>query len=416
VRARRSIVLAVALVAATVLADCGGGSDQAPSTTAEAPATAPAGEPGGGTPPVPSRTGDGEGGVELTEVGDFESPLYVTQPVRGDDDHLYVVEQCGRVQRVGLDGADPQTFLDISEQVTCGGEQGLLSAAFDPDYARSGRLYVDYTDTDGDTRVVEYRRLADDPGSVDPDSARDVLSVDQPFANHNGGLLLFGPDGRLYIGLGDGGGGGDPERNGQDLSTLLGKILRIDPRESAGDPYSVPADNPFADRASARPEILAYGLRNPWRFSFDPQTQDLWIGDVGEGALEELDVATPGELDFGPNFGWSAFEGTQRFNEDESAPGARPPVYEYPVDDACAVTGGYVVRDPRLRSLYGRYLFGDFCQGELRSFPADPKRGPNDERALGLQVPALSSFGTDAAGHVYVTSLEGPVYRLDPRG
>jgi glucose/arabinose dehydrogenase len=413
VRVRRWLTaLAAGILAGAVALGCGGGSDEAPSTTA----ATPSGLPGDGAKKPPGHPGDGEGGVELSAIGTFDSPLYVTQPETGDDQHLYVVEHCGRVQRVGLDGGDPHTFIDLSDLVTCGGEQGLLSIAFAPDYAASGRFYVDYTDTEGDTRVVEYRRAGDDPATADVDSAREVLSVDQPYANHNGGLLLFGPDHDLYIGLGDGGGGGDPQRNAQDLSSLLGKILRIDPRPSGGEPYSVPADNPFVDRADARPEIVAYGFRNPWRFSLDPETGDMWIGDVGEAAREEIDFASPKALDSGVNFGWSAFEGTQRFNEDESAPGAREPVLEYPPDDGCAVTGGYVVRDPRLRSLHGRYLYGDFCEGELRSFPADPKRGPSDERALGVTVPSLSSFGTDAAGHVYATSLEGTVYRLDPRG
>jgi glucose/arabinose dehydrogenase len=408
---------ATASVLAAVLAlalGCGDGSSQAPSTTAPGPP--PPGEASGDASSAPPRPGDGAGGVVLSELGSFESPVYVSQPPVGDDEHLYVVEQCGRVQRIGLDGGDARTFLDLTDQVACGGEQGLLSVAFAPDYADSGRLYVDYTDRDGDTRVVEYRRSTTGPATADADSARAVLSVDQPYANHNGGLLLFGPDDRLYVGLGDGGGAGDPQRNGQDLSTLLGKILRIDPRRSGGDPYSVPADNPFVDRPGARPEILASGLRNPWRFSFDPRTRALWIGDVGQDALEEIDAAAFGELESGLNFGWSAFEGTERFNDDQSAADARRPVLEYPLDEACAVTGGYVVRDPELPTLYGRYLYGDFCEGQLRSFTADVDGGAGDDRELGVRVPSLSSFGTDAAGRVYATSLEGPVYRLDPRG
>jgi glucose/arabinose dehydrogenase len=326
-----------------------------------------------------------------------------------------VVEQTGRV-RVLTDGTPEDTpFLDLSNRVSCCGEQGLLSIAFAPDYERSGLVYVDYTDRSGDTRVVEYRRSSSDRLTVDPETARIVLRVPQPFPNHNGGLLLFGPDGLLYVGLGDGGSEGDPDRNGQDLGTLLGKILRIDPRRGGGRPYSVPESNPFTGRPDARPEIYSYGLRNPWRFSFDRLTQALSIGDVGQYDFEEIDLVPRG-AGRGANFGWSAYEGFARFNDDETAPGAVPPVLAYSHDEGCSVTGGYVVRDRSLPSLYGRYLYGDYCAGELRSFPAVPDRRATDDRALGLEVPSLSSFGEDDAGHMYATSLEGPVYRLVASG
>jgi glucose/arabinose dehydrogenase len=390
---------------------CGGDSE--PETTT----TATGGGGGGahaarGAAKIP--IGDGDGGVELVEIGSFDQPLWITQPP-GVGDELYVVEQCGRIMRLSDGEVAEQPFLDISDQVTCGGEQGLLSLAFAPDYARSGLLYVDFTDTAGDTRVVEYRRSAEDPAIADPASARVVLRQEQPFPNHNGGLLLFGPDDLLYIGLGDGGGSGDPMRNGQDLSTLLGKILRIDPRPSGDRPYSIPDTNPFVNRPGARPEVYDYGLRNPWRFSFDRLTEALWIGDVGEDAIEEVDGVTRADA-AGANFGWSAFEGDERFNSDQEAPGHVPPVLAYPLDGACAVTGGYVVRDRRLESLYGRYLYGDFCVGELRSFTAGPERPASDDRPLGPQVPQLSSFGQDNAGRIYAVSLDGPVYRLDPQG
>jgi glucose/arabinose dehydrogenase len=321
------------------------------------------------------------------------------------------VEQTGRV-RVLTDGTpeDPP-FLDLSNRVSCCGEQGLLSIAFAPDYERSGLVYVDYTDRSGDTRVVEYRRSSSDPLTVDPRSARVVLRVPQPFPNHNGGLLLFGPDGLLYVGLGDGGSEGDPDRNGQDLGTLLGKILRIDPRPGGARPYSVPESNPFTSRPGVRPEIYSYGLRNPWRFSFDRLTEALSIGDVGQYDFEEIDLVPRG-AGRGANFGWSAYEGFARFNDDETAPGAVPPVLAYSHDEGCSVTGGYVVRDRSLPSLYGRYLYGDYCAGQLRSFPAVPDRRATDDRALGLEIPSLSSFGEDDAGHIYATSLDGPVYRL----
>lgn len=350
------------------------------------------------------------GGVRLEKLGDFDQPLYVTQ-APGDRDHLFVVEQTGRV-RVMTDGSAEETpFLDLSGSVSCCGEQGLLSIAFAPDYRKSGLVYVDYTDRSGDTRVVEYRRSTSNPLTVDPGSARVVLRVNQPFPNHNGGLVLFGPDDLLYVGLGDGGGAGDPDRTGQDLGTLLGKILRIDPRAGGGRPYSVPASNPFVDQSGARPEIYSYGLRNPWRFSFDRMSDALSIGDVGQTRFEEIDLVPRG-AGRGANFGWSAYEGFARLNDDQTAPDAVPPVLVYGHDAGCSVTGGYVVRDQSLPSLYGRYLYGDYCAGELRSFPAVPGRRATDDRALGLEVPLLSSFGEDDAGHIYATSLDGPVYRL----
>jgi glucose/arabinose dehydrogenase len=336
----------------------------------------------------------------------------VAQPP-GEARDLFVVEQCGTVRLLRDGEVAERPFLDLSDEVTCGGEQGLLSIAFAPDYRSSGLLYVDYTDTEGDTRIVEFRRDESDPEVADRDTARELLFVDQPYPNHNGGLVLFGPDDHLYIGLGDGGSGGDPERRGQDLTTLLGKILRIDPRPAGERPYRIPPSNPFRETAGARPEVYSYGLRNPWRFSFDRETDDLWIGDVGQDSLEEVNFIERRDA-AGSNFGWSAYEGTERFNEDQQAPGHVPPVLTYPLDGACAVTGGYVVRDRELRTLYGRYLYADFCVGEVRSFiPRDGKA--RDDRPLGPTVPALSSFGEDNAGRIYVTSLEGPVYRLAPR-
>ncbi len=349
-------------------------------------------------------------GVRLEKIGDFDQPLYVTQPP-GDRRDLFVVEQTGAIKAVRDGGTLARPFLDLSDEVSCCGEQGLLSLAFAPNYRESGRLYVDYTDRSGDTRVVEYRRSDSNPLVADPASRRVVMRVDQPASNHNGGLVLFGPDGLLYIGLGDGGFEGDPDRVGQDLSTPLGKILRIDPRPSGRRPYTVPDDNPFVDRAGARPEIWAYGLRNPWRFSFDPASRAIAIGDVGQQRFEEVDLERL-SVARGANFGWSAYEGFSRYNDDQTAPDAVPPVLAYGHDAGCSITGGYVVRDRSVPSLYGRYVYGDFCAGELRSFTADPGHGATDDRRLDLDVPSLSSFGQDVAGHVYATSLDGPVYRL----
>ena len=366
--------------------------------------------------PAPEKGGKqatGDGGVTLEEIGSFEDPVFVTQPE--GDDALYVVEQTGQIIRVTPRGKE-STLLDISDEITAGGEQGLLSVAFDPDFQRTGLFYVDYTNTNGDTRVVEYEVKK---GKADERSARTLLAVNQPYANHNGGLLLFDDDGNLLVGLGDGGSTGDPERNGQDLGVLLGKILRIDPSAESGkggEEYSIPKGNPFTGRQGTRPEILAYGLRNPWRFSFDRKTGALWIGDVGQNSLEEIDYfAKPGSED--ANFGWSAFEGTERFNADQEAPNAIDPVLTYGRDLGCSVTGGYVVRDKSIRSLYGRYLYADFCQGQLRSFTAADaaeKGTATDDRALGLQVPSISSFGEDQKGRIYAVSLDGPVFRLVP--
>jgi glucose/arabinose dehydrogenase len=411
----------VLLTAVAILAGCG---DDEAATTAPPEAAPPAeAERGGERPPV----GDGRGSVRLVELGEFEAPLYVAQPP-GEGNDLYVVEKGGRI--VLVDDGEPleQPFLDLSGEVSTGSEQGLLSVAFAPDYARSGRLYVNFTDTEGDTRIQEFRRDDDDSTRADPASRRELLRIEQPFDNHNGGLLLFGPDGLLYVGTGDGGSGGDPMRNGQSLSTLLGKILRIDPGPAADRPYAIPSANPFVDEPGARGEVYSYGLRNPWRFSFDRLGGALSIGDVGQDSLEEIDLVARGE-GRGANFGWSAFEGNERFNDDQEASGHIPPVLTYPLGGgvelaelaqldsagACAVTGGYVVRDESLRSLYGRYLYGDFCVGQLRSFPARPGRQATDDRPLGVEVPQLSSFGEDNRGRIYATSLDGPVYRLAPR-
>jgi glucose/arabinose dehydrogenase len=307
-----------------------------------------------------------------------------------------VVEQGGTIQRIDPDTGDPSLFLDVSDQVTAGGEQGLLSMAFAPDYAKSRLFYVAYTGTDSDQHVFEYQSSESDPATADPGSAREIVHIGDFAANHNGGLVLFGPDGDLYYGMGDGGDAGDPERTAQDLESPLGKLLRLD-RDEGG--Y----------------EVAAYGLRNPWRFSFDRATGDLWIGDVGQSELEEIDAVSADRLEAGDelNFGWSALEGTLPYNSDQEAPGAIDPVFEYSHDDGgCSVTGGYVVRDASLPTLFGRYLYGDFCVGELRSFAADPDREPADDRALDVDVPVLTSFGEDRDGRVYALSGNGPVYRL----
>jgi glucose/arabinose dehydrogenase len=328
-----------------------------------------------------------------------------------------VVERPGRIQAVAPDGrVARRPFLDIHSEVSTEGEAGLLSVAFAPDYERSGLLYVDYGDRDGHERVVEYRRRSGGD-SVDPGSRRDVLTIPHPNFVHWGGLLVFGPDGHLYIGVGDGGPDYPIPATAQDRDSLLGKILRIDPRPAGGLPYSVPHENPFVGRPGAD-EVFAMGLRNPWRYSFDSKTRDLWIGDVGDFTQEEIDHVASREA-AGANFGWPDLEGTAQTKSDIKAPGSIPPVLIYkrtgkPNEPNCAVTGGYVVRDPGLPSLDGRYLYGDFCNGSLRSFELAGHHA-SDDRPAGLAVPRLASFAEDASGHLYAVSLDGPVYRVTER-
>jgi glucose/arabinose dehydrogenase len=351
--------------------------------------------------------------VRLKRIGEFDAPVFLTSPP-GDRSRQFVVEQAGRVMVVRNGRKLGTPFLDIRDQVTAGGEQGLLSVAFAPDYAESGRLYVYFTDRSADQRIVEYRRRNAD--RADLGSARLVLRMGDSESNHNGGLLLFGPDGLMYVGTGDGGGGGDqhgPRGNAQNLGSLLGKILRIDPRAGGGRPYQVPRGNPFTGRSGARGEIYAYGLRNPWRFSFDRRTGDLAIGDVGQNEFEEIDFVRRGN-GRGANFGWRPFEGRARYTAGESAPGqVRPVIVRKHSDGNCSITGGVVVRDPRL-ALYGRYVFGDYCKGRIQSARLSPGRA-RGVRRTSLEVSSLSSFGEDAQGRVYAISLNGPVYRIVPR-
>jgi glucose/arabinose dehydrogenase len=325
------------------------------------------------------------------------------------------VQQGGKIRVVRAGKLRLAPFLDITSRVTSGGEQGLLSMAFAPDYAKTRRFYVNYTDRAGVQRVVEYRRSKSNAERADASSARLVLRYDGIEANHNGGLVVFGPDDLLYVGTGDGGGADDQHGtrgNGQDLGKLEGKLLRIDPRRHGARPYAVPPSNPFVGRAGARPEIYSYGLRNPWRFSFDRRTGDLTIGDVGQNKIEEIDFARKGEAS-GANYGWRPFEGSSRHSPGEPAPGAVAPVIELThADGNCSVTGGYVIRDPKLPGLTGQYVYGDFCKGELRAARLSAGSA-SGEHALGLKtISQLSSFGEDALGRVYVVSLDGPVYRL----
>ena len=354
-------------------------------------------------------------GVKLVRVGKFNMPLYVTAAPK-DRRRVMVVQQGGRISVVRDGKKLSKPFLDIRSRVTAGGEQGLLGLAFAPNYAKSGLFYVYFTRRDGKQQVAEFKRATSDRASIS--SYRSVLVMDDPEGNHNGGQLNFGPDGLLYIGTGDGGGGGDQHGtigNAQNLGSLLGKILRIDPRRSGSEAYSVPASNPFVGRAGARREIYSYGLRNPWRFSFDRVAGDLIIGDVGEGAVEEIDFTTIAQAR-GGNFGWRVREGDRQFS-DESVDGAIEPVIVRTHDDGwCSVTGGYVVRDPALPSLRGKYLYGDFCEGIIYGARLSSSGASANARVAGLpQIPALSSFGEDARGRIYVVSLGGAVSRIAAR-
>jgi glucose/arabinose dehydrogenase len=355
--------------------------------------------------------------VSLAPVGSFERPVHVAAPPE-DHSRLMVVEQRGTIRVVRGGRTLPQPFLDITDRVSSGGERGLLSMAFAPSYATTGLFYVYYTDDQGDIRIEEYgsRGGAD---TADPSSARTLLDIPHRGAsNHNGGQLQFGPDDLLYAGTGDGGLGNDAFRNAQNRATLLGKLLRISPRPAGAAAYGIPRDNPFVSAAGVRPEIWSLGLRNPFRFSFDRATGDLTIGDVGQSAVEEVDfVPRSAGGGRGANFGWPVFEG----NIYRSAYGAAPPGNVRPVlerlhgsSGICALTGGYVVRDPSLPSLLGRYVYGDNCAPPLRSARLGVPRAA-DDREVGLNVPGLSSFGEDASGCVYVASLDGAVSRLVER-
>jgi glucose/arabinose dehydrogenase len=403
----RAVIAPALLTIVLALAACGSDDTAAEPTT---PVTASSAE----TTAVKPAAADG---VKLVGIGRFDMPVYVTAPP-GDTRRVFVVEQGGAIRVIRAGRRLSRPFLDLRSKVVAGGEQGLLSMAFAPDYAKTRRFYVNYTDRGGTQSVVEFRRSRNSRDRA-LTSGRLVLRYDGVEANHNGGLLMFGPDKLLYIGTGDGGGANDQHGargNAQDLGSLLGKILRIDPRPSSRGRYRIPSSNPFADRAGARGEIYSYGLRNPWRFSFDRSTGDLTIGDVGQGAIEEIDFATKGRAS-GANYGWRPFEGRSRtpgIAGSESAPGHVEPVLELSHDDGnCSVTGGYVVRDRGVPALNGRYVYGDFCKGQLRSVKLAAGSASGDEAIAGVQkVDQLSSFGEDARGRVYVTSLSGSVYRF----
>lgn len=388
-------------------------SGVATASTAPAPPTEPSAPPivASTAAPVPVPSG-ADPVVALTEVGSFADPVDLTW--RDGDDALYVVEQGGTIQRVAADTSI--TALDLSDLTDGGGERGLLGLAFAPagDFA-----YVNYTDLDGRTTITEFPVDADGTFRTG-DEARTLLVIDQPYANHNGGGVEFGPDGMLYIGMGDGGSGGDPERRATNPAELLGKLLRIDPTPSGDQPYTVPADNPYVGQAGYAPEIWASGLRNPWRFSFDAATGDLWIGDVGQNAVEEIDVvaAVDGrDAGRGANFGWSAFEGDQPYNADVQVVDPVPPFSTYThADGGCSISGGVRVRGPQVPDLVGWYVYGDYCTGQVWALEVIDEGGT---LTAGRQVDlgpltSITAVVAGPAGEVYALSKRGPVVRLDP--
>jgi len=411
--------LLLALTGATALAACSGGdsSNASRRTTTTSGATTSANRGAPTTPdpnpsdPNPSDPTGLDVAVTTTKVADLAGTTAMA--VRTGDDALYVTEQVGRVRAIRRGRVDPTPVLDLTDRVGSGGERGLLGLTFSPD---GSRLYVDYTNRQGDTRVDEYEMRG---GGADASSRHQLLAIAQPQPNHNGGNVVIGPDGMLWIAMGDGGAGGDqgaghvPGGNAQSLQTLLGKLLRIDPRPSGTSPYGIPPDNPFA-HGGGRPEIWAYGLRNPWRFEFDRRTRDLWIGDVGQNAWEEVDFL-PAGTGAGSNFGWNRLEGTHRYAGDAPA-NAVAPVYEYSHDadgGSCAITGGFVYRGARIPGLVGAYLFIDNCAGRLHALRL--RNGKvSVQRALGVHLGSVSSFGQDASGELYLLSQSNGIYRLDP--
>lgn len=346
---------------------------------------------------LPGAAGGGQAKGQLhllLVVSGLQEPTFVGAP-RSEPGRLYVVERAGVIRVVVNGRLRAQPFLDLRSRVgSDDGEQGLLSVAFHPRYATNHRFFVDYTDKQGDTRVVEFRSN----GTVGlPGTARQLLFVNQPYSNHNGGQVEFGPDGKLYVGMGDGGSGGDPNNYAQNLGSRLGKLLRLN-----------------VDKPGARWQVAGYGLRNPWRFSFDHETRDLYVGDVGQGEWEEIDVRTPLQQRVLSNYGWRVWEGRARYTDAQRVnPRGRLvfPIAVYSHNAGCSVTGGYVYRGKAVPSARGRYFYGDYCEGTIWSLRAvrGKLRGLRREP---FRVPSLTSFGEDASGELYAVSLEGGIYRL----
>lgn len=431
---RLYLTIIVALALAIIVAGCSAGPGQEPPVPAAAAATqapttptstalpspTPAAEPSPtlpatatavSTPTVQVPPLDTLGLNLVPVAGGFTKPTFVTHAGDGSG-RLFVTEQVGRIWMIDNGEVTPEPFLDIVELVGSeASEQGLLSVVFHPDYANNGFFYVDYTDKQGSTVIARYTVSAGSPNAADPASGQVLLTFDQPYSNHNGGQLAFGPDGYLYIGTGDGGSGGDPQNNGQSLNTLLGKILRIDVDNA--DPYGIPADNPFVDVPETSAEIWSYGWRNPWRFSFDRQTGDMYIADVGQNQYEEVHVEPAGSPG-GLNYGWNLMEGNHCFRSPDCDPVAQNlvlPVTEYDHSQGCSITGGYVYRGESFPDLNGVYLYGDFCSGLIWGLRREADGGWSQAQLLTSGY-RISSFGQDEAGEIYLVDHGGEILRV----
>ena len=345
----------------------------------------------------------------------FERLTNLTQP-DGEDNLLFVTEQAGIIHGFvnDLNVAESFVFLDITNRVsTKGNEEGLLGMAFDPDYSENGRFYVYYSASNPRRSVLSrFQTPPNNTDSADATSEVIVMEIPQPYSNHNGGQLAFGPDGYLYVGLGDGGSAGDPKSNGQDLGTLLGSVLRIDVSRKTGRPgYGIPNDNPFSGVEGAREEIWAYGLRNPWRFSFNRDTGELWLGDVGQHLWEEIDL-----IEKGGNYGWNVMEGEHCFRPKAGCDtaGLEPPVFEYGSEEGCSVIGGYVYRGNRLPSLWGAYVYADYCSGSIWALQQEDG-SVTDQRLIASLDRQITSFGQDREGNLYVLTPNSGIYELVER-
>lgn len=346
--------------------------------------------------------------IRLEKIGeDFHSPVYITSPP--GDSRLFVVEQAGRIRVMKNSRTLPMPFLDIASSVSSGGERGMLSMAFHPDYRTNGWFFVNYTDRNGDTHIERFK-VSSNPDVADARSARPILKVDQPYANHNGGLVMFGPDGMLYIGMGDGGSGGDPHGNGQNPRALLGKMLRIN--VSRAEPYTVPVGNPYANGVGGAPEVWAIGMRNPWRFAFDRQTGLLYIGDVGQDRSEEIDVAPANKA--GINYGWNVMEGLRCYRTPGCSHGRlEPPAVAYDHGGGvCSVIGGHVYRGRRVPQIVGTYFYSDYCTGWLRSFRYENGSAVEQRSWKMEDIGNVVSFGEDSAGELYIVAENGKIYRF----
>jgi glucose/arabinose dehydrogenase len=426
---RRTISGTAALLAGTLLVAAACGNDDDPEDRPiQERNTTTSSDDGGTTTTAAEGTPEAAPLADLDlaltdDVGEFDTPIAIV--ARPDDDRLYVVERPGRIIPLTVEGeGDDRTYtpadeplLDISDSVTTEGERGLLDITFSPD---GSRVYVSYSALpDGTSTIASYDY---DGETLDESSRREILTVSDFASNHNGGDVEFGPDGYLYIAMGDGGGASDPEKNGQDTSSLLAKILRIDPEGAAeGEPYAIPPDNPYADGQGGEPEIWLYGVRNPWRFSFDRDNGDLWIGDVGQDAWEEIDwlpAADGGGK--GANLGWSEMEGSRPYNEGTEPEGSVLPIYEYNHGDdpgGCSITGGAVYRGTEIDGLWGAYVYSDYCNGTLRALRIDGNGQVTDEQNYASDnAGEIVSFNQDNDGEIYVVSLAGPIYRLTGGG